>query len=268
MKLIIENWRKYVSEADTQSAENLGVYVKSEPGWWVELTLIDLNTIKHSLEASANAEEFLQKLEDKDILDSATKGFIKAQNNKELAKTSPTMGGSGGLCYNSWSVKESIGRGYGKQLYNALLGWAADNNIYITSDKVSVSPGAVKRWTKVDQQTDDEIPPDKAPYIGKFDNWRDRKTEPRNDDCVVHGDDALDKGYKDETTIDYYKELRDKLDNFFRDQVQAMFEEPGFWGKLFGNTPENRAEKIKNRLLATGQQKFHDYMLGKEQNNT
>ena len=263
MKLLFENWRQYLNEVEKRS-ENLGVYVKSDLNAWVELSLIDLDIIKQSLENSMNTEDFLNRLEDKEILNSAVIGYIKAQNNVYTAKAHPRMGGSGGSCYETWSTKESIGRGYGEQLYNALLGWAADNDIYLTSDRAHVSPGAQKRWTKVDQQTSDEVPPEETPYIGKFDDFNDRKTEPVEDDCVVFGDDSLNKGYKDESKITYYKELQSKLDNFFRDEIQSLFDEPGFWGKLFGTTPEKQAEKIKKQLLSRGAQKFAKWILGKE----
>ena len=45
------------------------------------------------------------------------------------------------------------------------------------------------------------------------------------------------------------KKLKDNLDNFFVKEIQPMFDEPSFFGKLFGNTPENRALKIKKQLV-------------------
>tara|TARA_Y100000310_G_C20609864_1_gene777439 strand:- start:194 stop:994 length:801 start_codon:yes stop_codon:yes gene_type:complete len=264
MKLIMESWRKYLNEA-TQQPQNLGVYVKSDPNAWVELSLVDLNAIQNSLDDSKNSEEFLRKLKDKEVFNSAVVGYIKAYNNKFLAKAHAGIaGGSGGLCYETWSVKESIGRGYGEQLYNALLGWAAGNNVYLTADRTSVSPGAEKRWSQIDNQTSDEIPPKEDPYIGRFDDFKKKETEPLDDDCVVFADDSLNKGYKDESKISYFNGLQDKLNNFFKDKIQSLFDEPGFWGKILRTTPKDRAEKIKKQLLSRGADKFADYILKRE----
>ena len=38
-----------------------------------------------------------------------------------------------------------------------------------------------------------------------------------------------------------------------------MFDEPSFLGKLFGNTPRNKAEKLKKQLLRLGRSKFNDW---------
>ena len=256
MKLILESWRQYLNEADES---NLGAFVKLEKGYTISLILVNLTKIKSQLETSKTIDDFLNKLKDRHLFKDATIGYIEAMYNPMLSKAHPGMGGSGGACYNTYSIRKSIGRGYGEQLYNALLGWCAINNIYTTADRHSVSQGAESRWKKIDQQTNDEVPPKEAPYTGKFDDFNNTTTEPRDDDCLVHGISSLDKGYKDVKQVDYFKQLEYNMSTFFENEIEPLFDEPGFFGKLFGSTPVNKAEKIKKKLLAMGRQKFIDF---------
>ena len=57
----------------------------------------------------------------------------------------------------------------------------------------------------------------------------------------------------------FYKKLRYNLDKFFETEIEPLFDEPGFFGKLFGQTPTNKAEKLKNKLLKLGDRKFRDF---------
>ena len=257
MKVLIENWRKFINEQDEQL---LGVYVKYEPGYNIYVSIADLSVIKSELANSESIEDFISKLDDKSLYDKAVVGYIWAIYNPMNSKAHPSMGGSGGNCAGTYSVKRSIGKGYGEQLYNALLGFAAQKDIYVTADRDSVSPGAKKRWDKIDSQTNDEVPDTSEPYKGTYDDWSDPKTKPKDDDCVVHGIDSLDKGYKDENTVDFYNQLSYNLDSFFEKEIQSLFQEPGFFAKLFGQTPENKTEKLKNKLLKLGAQKFRDWI--------
>jgi len=259
VKLLLENWRQYLTEQDEQL---LGAFVKYEPGYNLNIAIADLSVIKSELAKAQSIEDFIAKLDDKALYDKAVVGYIWATYNPMTAKAAPMMGGSGGHCAGTYSIKRSIGRGYGEILYNALLGFAAQHDIYIAPDRDSVSPGAQKRWAKIDAQTDDEVPEKTDPYTGNFDNWADPKTKPKDDDCIVHGIDSLDKGYKDQNTVDFYKQLSYNLDSFFEKEIQPLFQEPGFFGKLFGQTPENKAEKLKNKLLKLGADKFRDFMPG------
>ena len=179
--------------------------------------------------------------------------------NPMYSKAHPSSGGSGGHCAGTYSVRKSIGKGYGKQLYDALLGFATANDIYITADRHSVSTGAKSRWAKIDAQTDDEVPDTDNPYLGTFDDATSPQTKPKDDDCLVHGIDSLDKGYKDQNAVDFYKELRYNLNKFFETEIEPLFDEPGFFGQLFGQTPANKAEKLKKQLLKLGDRKFRDF---------
>ena len=259
MKLLLENWRKYLNEEEEQL---LGAYIKHEAGYNIHLAIADLGVIKTELAASESIEDFMTKLDDKSLYDKAVVVYIWAIYNPGNSRAHAMMGGSGGNCAGTWSVKRSVGRGYGKQLYDALLGFAAENDLYITADRDDVSPGAQKRWDKIDAQTDDDVPDSSDPYMGTFDDWSDPKTKPKDDDCVVHGINSLDKGYKDQNTVDFYKELSYNLDSFFEKEIQPLFQEPGFFGKLFGQTPQNKAEKLKKKLLKLGADKFRDFMPG------
>lgn len=257
MKLILENWRQYLKE---QQETELGVYVEMEKGYTISLSLVDLSVIRQQLEDASSVQDFAEKLNNREMYDRAIVGNIRAQHNPMLAKA----GISGGQCgpSDSYSVIGSIGKGYGEELYNALLGFAAsqDDYIYITPDRNSVSPGAQKRWKKVDNQTADITPPDTGPYKGTFDAAGEKQTVPTDDDCKVHGADHLDRGYRDTNQVAFYKKLKDNLDGFFAKEVEPMFDEPGFFAKLFGNTPENKALKIKKQLLTLGKNKFYDWI--------
>jgi len=252
MKLLLENWRQYLKE-EQQSL--MGAMVDFEKDYTISLSLVNLNFIKEELQNSNSIDEFVNKLKSKPLYDKAVIGYIAADYNPMLSKA----GISGGACSNTYSVTKSIGKGYGKQLYNALLGFAATKNLYVTSDRNSVSAGARSRWAKIDAQTDDEAPSSDTPYVGHFDDYKNKKTDPLDDDCIVHGIDSLDKGYKDEKQLDYFNQLKDNLDSFFEVEIQSMFDEPSFFGKLFGNTPENKASKLKKQLLKLGRAKFHDW---------
>ena len=262
MKLILENWRQYLKEQ--QAKESLGVMVDFNEGYEISLSLIDLNKIKQQLANSNSVQDFAEKIKNKEMYDASILGYIEAQYNPMSAKA----GVSGGNCSDTYSVIKSIGKGYGEMLYNALLGFAATKNIYIASDRNAVSPGAKKRWIKIDAQTDDEVPSSQDPYKGTFDDFENKSTSPADDDCKVWDVEALDKGYKDEKQLAFYNSLKDNLDSFFVKEIQSMFDEPGFFGKLFGNTPENRALKIKKQLLKLGRDKFYDWYSPSSRNRT
>ena len=190
-------------------------------------------------------------------------------------KALPSMGGSGGPCMGTLSVRRSIGRGYGEVLYNALLGLTYPH--YIAADRTSVSKGAGKRWQQIASQASDSVPEDSGDFIGKFDrtagpqgkggmspNYPLGQTPPREDDCVTYDSDqypALDKGFRDENQVKFYKKLEQNLNTWFSTEVEKMFDEPGFFGKLFGNTPKSKANKLKQKLLSVGKAKFADFEL-------
>ena len=221
------------------------------------ISTIDLDKIKTDLANSRDIEDFANKIQNEKFYKDSVLGFIQASPNKYLAQAAPSMGGSGGECSDTWSVKQSIGRGYGSVLYSVLLGWAAENDIYLAADRSSVTgadsgKAAAGVWKKVDNQTDDEVP---------FDNYENPKTPPQEDDCKVYGVDYLDKGYKDPKNIEAYKKLSSNLSNFFTFQIEPMLDQPtGFFGKMFGSSKSQKAEKIKAKLVTIGQQKFIDYM--------
>ena len=284
MKLIIENWRGYLAE--NEKSQNIGAIGKFDGDANASLALVDLKALGDYLRSSKDINDFVSKIDKvsgfvagEDLSTSSignvVVGFISATNNKYLMKADPLMGGSGGPCMNTLSVKTSIGPGYGEKLYNALLGLTYPS--YIAADRTSVSVGAGKRWEKISNQTSDTTPDNSGDFIGKFDktsgpkgkgekspNYPLGSTSPREDDCVVYDVDdypALDKGFRDKSQVKYYNTLKDNLDNWFENEIETLFEDPGFFGKLFGNTPKNKAEKIKKKLLSIGKSKFLDYQL-------
>lgn len=258
MKLIFERWKEFLEE---EQQPLMGVVVSFEKDYTISLSLINLSYIKEQLENSDSIDEFTQKIKNKTLYDKAIVGYIHAGYNPMYSKAGPTMGGSGGNCAGTYSVRQSIGKGYGKLLYNALLGFAAKNDIFIAADRHSVSAGAQKRWAKIDSQTDEEVPSLENPYIGTFDDYRNKETPPPDDDCIVHGVRSLDKGYKDTKQINYYNQLKNNLDNFFKTEIESMFNEPNFFGKLFGQAPTKRAKKLQQQLLKLGRAKFHAWEL-------
>jgi hypothetical protein len=258
MKLLFENWREFLKEEQDSLT---GAFADFEPGYRLNIALIDLGLLKNHLQQSENIDEFIKKISNKELYEKAVVGYIETSYNPWASKAHPNLGGSGGACSNTYQVIRSMAPGRGEELYNALLGAAATREVYITSDRRSVSPGAKRRWAKIDQQTDDEVPPGSSPYMGQFDKYLKAQTEPRDDDCLVHGIPSLDKGYKDNKQIKYFKELEYNMNTFFENEIEPLFDEPGFFGKLFGNTPQNKAEKIKNKLLNFGRRKFMDWEL-------
>jgi len=268
MKLLLENWRKYLKEQDSTNVE-IGAYVKTS-GSGVSLVLVNLTQLKNSLglnepDDPKNVKEIIEKIKNEEVYKKSLIGYIRAAPNKFFAKGPPTMGGSGGLCYDTWSVKESIvseiGKGFGKQLYDALLGWAAKENIYITADRTSITKKAASMWAKIDQETDDEVPPNKTPFVGTFDSWEKKQTSPTEDDCNLHDVEVLDKGYKNINLIKNFKILEQNMQTFFVNNIESLFSEPGFFNRLFGNTPAKKAEDIKKKFISIGNNKFNEFML-------
>ena len=269
MKLLFENWRKFLKEG-SDLEEKLGIYVKSSFGSWgsVRVVMVDLAKLKIKLQQSQNLDDFLKKVESKDFYKDSVVGYIDAASNEMYAKGPPNMGGSGGECFKTWSVKQSIGRDYGKYLYDALLGWAAENGIYITADRTSITginteKGAAGRWKKIDSQTNDEVPPKNDTYLGTFDDRTNTKTLPHDDDCNIYGREYLDKGYKDTQKIEYYNALKNNLETFFSTEIKTLFNEPGFFEKILGKTPQKRTQNVKDKLLSIGQDRFNQFMLEK-----
>ena len=255
MKLIFENWRSFITE-ETQS-QNLGVSVDFERGYTITLVLVNLDAIKNRLfpQEPLSKEEFGEALKDPEMLNKAAVGWIQAMYNPMLSKAHPQMGGSGGSCNETYSVRRAIGRGFGRPLYNALLGFCAENDVYLTPDRHSVSPGAKSRWQKVDKQTDDEVP-----GSGKmFDKFGEKNTPELEDDCLVHGEPYLDKGYKDTSQIAFYKKLRKNLDSYFQDKIGPLLDEPGFLQRMFGFTKQSQLNKAKKQIMKMGKKKFHDW---------
>jgi len=257
MKLLLENWREFLKE---EQGPLLGVSVDFRQGYGLEIALINLTYVKNQLQDSQNIDEFIKKISSKEIREEAVVGYIETIYIPLLAKGTglPHVGGQ---CSDTYAVVRAMGPGMGEKLYNALLGFASANHIYISSDRETVSPGAKKRWSKIDQQTDDEVPAGSEPYKGQFDDYRNPTTEPKDDDCKIHGIVHLDKGYQDDKQVDFFKELEYNMNTFFENEIEPLFDEPGFFGQLFGNTPQNKAEKIKNKLLKFGRRKFIDWEL-------
>ena len=198
MKLLFENWRKYLNEEPGQEKSNLGLYAKEDgldsKYGNVQIVMLDLDLLKNSLIlAEKNAESvtaFQKTIQNSDFYENSFIGYIKAANNEGYAGAIGGAG-SGGICYGTWSNKEAVvvpskrGKGYGSKLFDALLGWGAINNRYITADREYNSPAAEKRWVSIDKQTSDEVPPRGKQFSGYFDG--NKSTAPVMDDCVVLG---------------------------------------------------------------------------------
>ena len=258
MKLLLEKWRTFLNE---QELPLMGAVVRYEKDFTIALALINLNFIKEQLENSESVQDLAQKLNNKELYDKAVVGYIEATHAPLLSKVAMAKANSGGNCAGTYTVGKAIGKGYGELLYNALLGFAAKNSIFITADRHSVSKGARSRWSKIDSQTDEETPGNDNVYLGSFDNHKDKKTPPADDDCVVHGINSLDKGYQDSKQVIYYNQLESNLENFFKTEIRDMITNPGFFGKLFGQTPERKARQLQKQLLKLGRDKFRAWEL-------
>ena len=51
------------------------------------------------------------------------------------------------------------------------------------------------------------------------------------------------------------------MQTFFVDNIEPLFANPGIFNRLFGNTPANKAEKIKKKFISVGNDKFIKFML-------
>jgi GNAT superfamily N-acetyltransferase len=263
---LFESWRNFLNEEGEQKVD-VGIHVK-EDGMGskygnVEIIMLDLDILKNSfIEAKEEAEDieaFTKLIRDRNFYENSFIGYIKAANNEGLAGAIGGTG-SGGLCYKTWSNKEAVvvpskrSKGYGSKLFDALLGWGATNDIYLTADRTYNSPAAERRWVSIDKQTNDEVPPKGDQFSGYFDG--DKSTPPLADDCVSLDQPSLNKGYKNKIKSEDYKKWKNNLDTFFSVEVQALFDQPGFFGKLLGNTPEKKTQSIKNSLFKIGYHAF------------
>ena len=205
LKKLFENWRGYVSESG-QRKPFLCLWALED-----ELVIYDgfelykyLNTvIKRKMEDAVGPSGVkLQKHKFEEVVD-----LVSLIYKTDIVIGSIRLGDSNLLktkCYGSYEVyasavhPEQQGFGMGSLLYGLAL-----THIYpkpLMPDRGSVSPSAGNVWRGLGNKPGVEtVPPDEEPYKGKFDNVRNPKTKPKDDDCEIHNDPnnpALDKGYK------------------------------------------------------------------------
>ena len=137
------------------------------------------------------------------------------------------------------------GQKYGRMIYGLVMTYIYPE--FLMSDRESVSPSAKRMWASFDSNPKiQKVPPDKPPYIGKFDNIHAKSypsTSPTKDDCAVPNagkDDFLMRGYRYTSAKNrsLLKQLESNHQGFLKkisqdDEFKAAFD--GIYWEWFAN---------------------------------
>ena len=264
LRIIIKEELQSVLREDGSEKYGIGAITQFDGSHLMSIVLIDLDVFAKQLE-SMNPEQFMKNLEwiannetSTAARDETVVGFVEAASSEKFQHGGA---GTGGLCSGTWWISRMIGSGHGDKLFSAIFGLAAKNNIYLTLDRNSVTPAAFKWWEKRVVDLNDSVPEDKEPYKGSFDDWSNKITKPKDDDCKIHPEHPLaNKGFmgtqKEKAEL---LSMEKNLDNFFKEVVINQLNDPGFFAKLFGATKQSKAEKFKRKLSRMGDQKFREW---------
>lgn len=167
------------------------------------LTVLD-DILFSSQDSPGTLKDLAQMITDKGII----KGFVEVG----------IPAGGEGNCNDAWEVSMSAGPGYGGILYPVAFGIAAWNGKTLMSDRGGSSPAARGRWGKEATQGRKSHP---------FDDIRDPKTPPPEDDCIMQGDPILDSSYEpSEGDRDIFERLRGAHIQIYRD-IESRFSKYG-----------------------------------------
>lgn len=258
MKEILKEWRQFINKNVLKESKesSVGLVHYFEEDRLIKIVLINVKELSRFLN-TMSIKDVIEELKDDYLANVLILGYIEAEYNPHLLKVAQKLGVDsitgqpGGKCSNTYSVKKSIGRGYGKFLYNALLGFAGKIDAYVTSDKNAVSLGARRRWKKIDDQTDEEVP-SKNDGLSTFDS--SYQTETEDDDCFTWGEEHLDKGYKDSKQIAFFDQLKNNFDSSIETKLQPK--KYKIFDKIFGN----EQSKLEKALLDAGSRKFKNWL--------
>ena len=157
MKLIIENWRKYLNESIHPRIQQQIDALLAVPDLGIAI-----GSPSYSTDVQVKSFEYVQIHDDSSY--TATRWLFSysrrgAQENLPAGDVTITQaGGETGNCFGGWIVEGSgvkpQGEGWGPLLYEVALEWASQNRDGLTSDRSDVSEFAEVVWDKYEQRGD------------------------------------------------------------------------------------------------------------------
>jgi len=194
MKLLFENWRRYLAEG-MKMPEDLpdGLQVRMEyDGDFVQFQIVD--------EETGQAPTLERQLEKFGRIDGAVY-LGKYTDNK------------GNKCLDAWEVRssEALG-GFGPMLYDLAMEYATQNGGGLISDRHSVTDEAYMVWKRYYDQRDDV-------ESTQLDNLENELTPDEEDNCIqmssIHWGEKRGIPWEDTSTARIYRktsaEMEDKL---------------------------------------------------------
>jgi len=226
MKLLMENWRKYLEEAAVADEGGLGIFVEEHfpdighrsrghfgLGEGLIMTLIDTDELQMLTTDDLYAEDILN------IYKNAVKGYIEIGNQPEIKHGSNTP------CYSevekqTWTVERAAARsGYGPLLYDMALLASKPHSPGLIADRDEVSDsasGIYGQWLRRGSgATGIKI------EARKLDNIEDPQTPPKEDDCQVHQhrDPAVNFIFSTPSSDEPFRVLRKRADDMINGVV-------------------------------------------------
>lgn len=218
MKYLKEYIRQIIFESN-QGPEDLAMTYRFHSNW-AEAVIYDktrlLDVLDDILDSHGADDKVLSTLAQRLVDEEVTKGFVDIGEPP----------GDDGRCNDAWEVSIAAGPRYGHVLYQVAFGLAAHNGKSLTSDRGGSSSAAQTRWGK-------EVPGrNKTP----FDDLKDPKTPPPEDDCKLQTNPILNFSYgalpDDEATwarlrdnhLKTYRELESRFSALGSERVAAIKE--------------------------------------------
>jgi len=194
---LTRTFREYLTEKEMSVESSFGV-IKRGSGLNVNYVMVDTVALREYCEDLA--DNYKINGEDPNINKKALIDNKIVVSAVKIAENTEEMKAEYGTCMDASHVKVSAvnknmsGKGYGRMLYKIVM---SEHPEGLTPDRDFVSGTAFKAWQKMAP----ELTTKKVGGSDKFDNVRDPKTPPKEDDCVLHTRDnfadmsVLDKAY-------------------------------------------------------------------------
>jgi len=201
VKNLFEGWHKFLNEEKIKPSSNpdLALFVSKDT--WDNgklLFLYDRVALSQAIEIIRRGDPAVSRIDFGDFIDAGIK--LSSCFIGVIVVSKPRVKDVG-KCAGSYQVdvagvgKPWRGQGYGRLLYAFAMMLVYPHPLM--PDRGSVSKQAKRAWLSFSNKAQiEKVPKDKPPYLGHFDNKENPRTKPTDDDCWVHGDNILDRGYR------------------------------------------------------------------------
>lgn len=221
MKTLIENFRRYVNEQGGEEKNIcLDIVEDNESG-------VSGYETTFFLYEAVLFERLVQQLKKKNALgdrdefdiDSFVYEFSKSSGALGMIAVSKTDVEGHGECMGAYEIKLSAipkkyqGKGNSKLLYGIAQAYVYPHPL--TSDRESVSNKADRVWKSIPNRGNQkQMPPEKKPYLGHFDDISNPETPTEKDDCLLQKKPELNKAYASNDYVSTMKTLVSKNKKF------------------------------------------------------